>query len=159
MLVREQIDPMTGQSLGCWDTLNSERTPEISGSPKIVFCYYAQKYDNESIGTFIEMVDTNKLRLLEQKNDSGYDMNDTENYKENALPFIQTNFLVEEIINLKLKKLNNGNLSIDRVVKKVDKDRFSSLQYGLWYINAHMNNVVEEKKSDIEFLKNFCTGW
>lgn len=155
MLVREQIDPITGESLGCWDTLNSERIPEISGSPKIVFCYYAQKYDNESIATFIEMVETGKLRLLEQKTDNGYDNVNGDDYVNNTLPFIQTNFLVEEIVNLQLKKLNNGNLSIDRVVKKVDKDRFSSLQYGLWYAMKFMNNLIETNTDDLEELSKY----
>lgn len=155
MLVREQIDPLTGYSLGCWDTLNSERIPEISGSPKIVFCYYAQKYDNESIGTFIEMVETGKLRLLEQKNDNGYDTLNSDEYIKNTLPFIQTNFLVEEIVNLKLKRLNNGNLSVERVVTKVDKDRFSSLQYGLWYSMKFMNNAIDNKTDDLEELSKY----
>lgn len=155
MLVREQIDPMTGVSLGCWDTLNSERTPEISGSPKIVFCYYAQKYDNESIATFIEMVETGKLRLLEQKTDNGYDDLNSDDYVKNTLPFIQTNFLVEEVVNLKLKKLNNGNLSVEKVVSKVDKDRFSSLQYGLWYAMKFMNNIVSEPTDEVEELAKY----
>lgn len=155
MLVREQIDPITGHSLDCWDTINSERIPEISGSPKIVFCYYAQKYDNESIATFIEMVETGKLRLLEQRTDNGYDSLNSEEYIKNTLPFIQTNFLVEEIVNLKLKKLNNGNLSVERVVTKVDKDRFSSLQYGLWYIMKHMNYAVETKGDDLDELSKY----
>lgn len=155
MLVREQIDPITGYSLGCWDTLNSERIPEISGSPKIVFCYYAQKYDNESIGTFIEMVETGKLRLLEQRTDNGYDNFNSEEYIKNTLPFIQTNFLVEEIVNLKLKRLNNGNLSVERVVTKVDKDRFSSLQYGLWYSMKFMNNSIDNKTDDLEELSKY----
>ena len=71
------------------------------------------------------MVETKKVRLLEQKTDNGYDDINSDNYVENMLPFIQTNFLIEEIINLKLKKLNNGNLSIEKVVSKLDKDRFS----------------------------------
>ena len=142
-------------SLGCWDTLNSERVPEIAGSPKIVFCYFAQKYDNESIGNFIEMIETGKLRLLEQKSDNGYDVLNSEDYVNNTLPFIQTNFLVEEIVNLKLKKLNNGNLSIEKVVKKVDKDRFSSLQYGCWYAMKFMNNIVIDSGDDLDELSKY----
>ena len=154
-LVREQIDPITGLSLGCWDTLNSERIPEISGSPKIIFCYYAQKYDNESIGNFIELIETGKLRLLEQKSDNGYDILNSEEYVNNTLPFIQTNFLIEEVVNLKLKKLNNGNLSVEKVVKKVDKDRFSSLQYGCWYAMKFMNNVIIDNGDDLEELSKY----
>jgi len=155
LLVFEQFDPLTGESLGCYDTINSERVPEISGSPKIVFCYMAQKYDNESIGTFIEMVETGKLRLLVQKSDNGYNSFDDTDKASKILPYLQTNFLVEEIINLRLKHLSNGNLSIEKVVKKVDKDRFSSLQYGLWFINKYMSVVVQEKSDELEELSKY----
>ena len=154
-LVTEQFDPITGENLGCLGTINSERIPEIAGSPSVVFCYMGQKYDNESIGILMEMVETCKLRLLVQKNDNGYtDLSNMEN-KENILPYLQTNFLVEEIINLRLKHLSNGKLSIEKVVSKVDKDRFSALLYGLWFINKHMSIIVEDKGDDLEELSKY----
>lgn len=154
-LLKEQVDPITGHSLGCWDTLNSERIPEISGSPKYVFCYMAQKYDNESIANFIDYVETGKLRLLEKKDTMSYDAQNLSGNKDLLLPFIQTDFFVEEVSNLKLKHLNNGGLSIERVVKKMDKDRFSSIQYGLWYIAKFMDNQIIEQTDDVEELAKY----
>ena len=150
-LVQEQIDPITGESLGCYDTLNSERIPEVSGSPKIVFCYMAQKFDNESIPAFMDAIETGKLRFLEKKDINTYEVDKN---GDDLIPFIQTDFLVEEISNLKLKYLNNGGLSIDQVVKR-NKDRFSSLQYGYWYIMKFLNNTIEDISDDVEELAKY----
>ena len=92
--------------------------------------------------------------MLEKKETASYNVRE-ENYRENLLPFIQTDFFVEEVSNLKLKHLNNGGLSIERVVKKMNKDRFSSVQYGLWYIAEYLDNVVENTSSDLETLAKY----
>ena len=153
-LLKEQIDPLTGESLGCYDTINDERVPEVIGAPKIVFCYLAQKYDNKSISNFISYVETGKLRLLEKKETTTYNARE-ENLRANLLPFIQTDFFMEEVSNLKLKHLNNGGLSIERVVKKMNKDRFSAVQYGLWYISEFLDNAVEKPSDDLQELAKY----
>lgn len=102
----------------------------------------AQKYDNESIANFMDYVETGKLRLLEKKQ-----MTD---YSEEDMPFLQTDFFVEEVSNLKLKHLNNGGLSIERLVAKMNKDRFSAVQYPLWYIKAYMDKVISDTTEDDE---------
>ena len=153
-LLKEQIDPLTGESLGCYDTINDERVPEVIGAPKIVFCYLAQKYDNKSISNFISYVETGKLRLLEKKETTTYNARE-ENLRANLLPFIQTDFFMEEVSNLKLKHLNNGGLSIERVVKKMNKDRFSAVQYGLWYVSEFLDNVVEKPSDDLQELAKY----
>lgn len=114
----------------------------------------AQKYDNKSIANFINYVETNKLRLLEKKETASYNARE-ENLRENLLPFVQTDFFMEEVSNLKLKHLNTGGLSIERVVKKMNKDRFSSVQYGLWYIAEFLDNVVEDNSNDLETLAKY----
>lgn len=147
---------MSGRPLGCYDTLNSERIPEVAGSPKYIFCYMAQKFDNKSIQTFMDCVETSKLRLLEKKdaNSSVYDTD--KNSREKELAFIQTDFFIEEVSNLKLKHLSNGGLSIDRQTKNMNKDRFSAVQYGLWYIMEYMDNIViEDTQSDLDYLLSY----
>ena len=66
-LLKESIDPMTGENLGCWDTINDDNTPEIPFSPKIVYNLKAQSCQNEVVTTFIDMVDSGKLKLLEKR--------------------------------------------------------------------------------------------
>lgn len=154
-LVKETVDIQTGEKYGCYATMNSERVPDDSDAPKIVFCYMAQKYDNESIPTFIDCVETGKLRLLVKKEFSAYAMEEEE-FATKVMPYFQTNCFIEEVSNLKLEHLRNGGLSIRKIVSKVDKDRYSSVQYALWYVMKHMDNTVRvDENEDLEFLAQF----
>lgn len=57
--------------------------------------------------------------------------------------------LFEEIANLKLKHLNNGGVTIEKVVNKLDKDRVSATIYVLWLINEFYRDVYAN--SDYEY--------
>lgn len=59
---------------------------------------------------------------------------------------MQTELLFIEISNLKLKQ-NSNNLSVEKVVRKIDKDRFSATAYCIFYIMEFTNkdNSQEEK--------------
>ena len=54
--------------------------------------------------------------------------------------------IVEEISNLKLRHLTNGEVTIEKVLGKIDKDRFSSLIYGLWWAMSYDNNLKTDDK-------------
>lgn len=157
-LVKNSYDVSTGENLGCLGTMNSERIPDDQNAPKKIFCYLAQKYDNESIPTLIDAIETGKLRLLEKKEITAYTMSD-ETYADSIMPFFQTNCFVEEVSNLKLEHLNNNGFRLKQVSKKVNKDRVSSVQYALWYIMKYLENkTVENEEEDIEFLAQYI-GW
>lgn len=115
----------------------------------------AQKFDNKSIQTFMDCVETGKLRLLEKRTNNEYEQFDDVSMEEKQMAFIQTDFFVEEVSNLKLKHLNNGGLSIERVAKNMNKDRFSAVQYGLWYIMEYMDNQIVEQTDDVEELAKY----
>ena len=156
-LVKDSIDLTNGESLGCYGTINSERVPDDLNAPKIIFCYMAQKYDNESIPTFIDAVETGKLRLLEKKEISSYAMSEKD-YADTVMPYFQTNCFVEEVSNLKLEHLRNGGLSVRQVARRVNKDRFSSVQYPLWYIMRYLDNeTVSNDDDDLFFLGQYIS--
>lgn len=157
-LLTEQVDPLTGESLGCYATINTDREPEVPNSPQVVFCYLAQKYDNRSIPMFIDMVGSGSLRLLEKYVPTEQDLMD-DNIAEKKLPFVSTDLFLEEVSNLQLIKLNNGGLTIGRVEKKLNKDRFSAVQYGLFYILAYMEASLISTKTDEEFINDLNFGW
>lgn len=151
-LLKESYDPMTGVYLGCWDTINTDNKPEIKGAEKCLFDMKAQSYQTKVITNFIDSIDSGKLRLLVKKQDSDFTDKERSNMELNVLPFIQTDFLIEEIANLKLKQ--NGNaLAIEKVVKKVDKDRFSALAYLVFYITEFCS--FSRKKNIIDTSKTF----
>lgn len=147
-LLKESVDPVSGESLGCWDTMNDDNTPEIAGSPKIVYNLKAQSCQNEVVTTFIDMVDSGKLKLLEKRIDSEFTEEEWDEFDNKVRPFAETDAFIEETANLKLKHLSNGNVTIEKVVKKIDKDRVSAMIYMLWYVNKF---VKELDNSDYEY--------
>lgn len=154
-LMRESFDPQTGESLGCWDTINTDAQPEVSGAEKCLFDLKPQSANSEIIVAFMDMVESGKLRLLEKKQDTDYDINDKENYITNILPFLHTDFLIEEIANLQLKHLPSGKVTVDKLIKKYNKDRFSALAYVLWYIKTYEDNVYHQEADLLETLLKY----
>jgi hypothetical protein len=63
------------------------------------------------------------------------------------IPYLLTDNLCEEIMNLQYKQ-NGNETKIERVSKAIQKDKFSSLLYGLYWI------YLEEKKNKIHKSNN-----
>lgn len=154
-LMKESFDPQTGESLGCWNTINTDAQPEVQGAESCLYDLKPQSANSDIIVAFIDIVESGKLRLLEKRQNADYDLNDKENYVENILPFIQTDFLIEEIANLQLKHLPSGKLSVEKVVRKYNKDRFSSLCYVAWYIKTFEDNIYQDDMDDFDVLASY----
>lgn len=154
-LLKESFDPITNESLGCWDTINDDNTPEYpEEAEKILYSLKAQGYQSKIVTNFIDMVDSKKLRLLYSKQLNDFSVVEQDDFDNKVAPFLQTDCLFEEIANLKLKQLPNGNVTIERVVKKMDKDRVSALIYVLWYINEFCKDLYASSDYDYTTLIN-----
>lgn len=147
-LLKDTVDPNTGQKLGCWDTINTTNRPETADADRIVYDLKAQSAQSKIVSVFIDMVDSKKVRLLEKKQDSDFTEKDREDFERKVLPFIQTDLLFEEVSNLKIKHLPSGAITVEKVVSKLNKDRFSALAYLLWYVNEYENSVVQKITDD-----------
>lgn len=149
-LLKESFDPLSNESLGCWDTINDDNQPELPDeSEKILYNLKAQSVQSKVVTNFIDMVNGGKLRLLVNKQLNEFSVSEQDNFDNEVAPFMQTDALFEEIANLKLKQLPNGNVTIEKVVKKLDKDRVSALIYVLWYINEFCRDIYAS--SDYEY--------
>jgi ribonucleoside-diphosphate reductase alpha chain len=154
-LMKESFEPSSGESLGCWDTVNTDMKPETRDAERCLYDLKPQSANSDIMVTFIDMVENGKLRLLEKKQDSDYDIKDKENYIENMLPFIQTDFLIEEVANLQLKHLQSGKISVEKVIKKINKDRFSALAYALWYVKTYEDNAYQDDIDDYDLWSQY----
>lgn len=152
-LLKESYDPITGEYLGCWNTMNTDNQPEVRDAEKCLFDMKAQHFQSKVVADFIDAVESGKLKLLEKKQDTDFSSKDKQNMDLRVLPYIQTDLLFEEIANLKLKHMTNGALSVEKVVKKVDKDRFSALSYLIFYITEYCSAVKSNKNNtNVSFL-------
>jgi hypothetical protein len=62
---------------------------------------------------------------------------------------IQTEFFIEEVANLQLKTMNGGKLTVERNSKSLDKDRYSSCSYMMYYIMTYENKTKKDKDSSM----------
>lgn len=151
-LLKESFDPITKESLGCFDTINDDNQPEIPEiAERILYNLKAQSVQNKMVTNFIDAVDSGQLRLLESRQSSDFSEREYDDFENCVAPYLQTDVLFEEIANLKLKHLSNGGVTIEKVVNKLDKDRVSATMHAIWYIYEFRRDINESSDYD------FCT--
>lgn len=153
-IAKEHRDPITNEIYPCFDTFNTEDLPETSNSIKIVHGLTSQSAQTEIITCFINAVESGNLRLLEKKTNA--ESVEYEDDKDLLVQHMHTDMLVEEISNLKLKELPSKKLTVERVVRRIDKDRWAALVYGIWYCKTFLEReqeLIEEFNFD-NFISN-----
>lgn len=160
-LLKPNVDVQTGETYPAWDTVNGDIKSEYREAEELVFALNSQERDSKTGGrinnsvivNFIGCVEGLKLRLLEERKDNEFDVTDINEYMKFA-PYEQTNALVEEIANLKIKHLTNGEVTVERVLNKIDKDRYSSLAYAIWWAMTYDNTLEVDNKDLVMTIAN-----
>lgn len=104
------------------------------------------------ITDFINMVDSGTLRLLCKREEAELYNEWQTNNDFDITPYVQTDLLFDEVANLKLKYQASGALSVEKVVRQLDKDRFSALVYVLYYISEFASALTVKKSMPIDFF-------
>ena len=138
-LLLDSYDEITGNYIGCFDTINTDNKPENPNAEKCLFDMKAQGYQTKVVSYFINAVDSGMLKMLIRKQEQDFTDKEREFYDRNVLPFVNTELLFMEIANLKVKVMSGNNLTVEKVVKKIDKDKFSALSYCIFYILEFTN--------------------
>ncbi len=156
-LLEEQTDYQTNDELGAFATINTEDKCQPY-APKLVYALKAQGINSDIIRIFIGYVEANRLKLLrkidDMKEDNQFSNLEASIKDEMEHACLNTQFLIDEVANLKLKKTeSSGKYSVEQVVKRVDKDRWSALVYGLYYVDLFMNEeeVPEDDDDDLVY--------
>lgn len=152
-LLKTQTDPTTGETLDAWDTINTDDESEMVGAKQILYGLYPQQAQSKITVTFMDVVESGKLRLLASKDESDLNIFSKDDVVAYA-PYRQTDELVNEIINLKVKYNANGTLGIERVVTNIDKDRYTSLSYGIWWVMEFDNVANNENTTMSDFFSS-----
>lgn len=147
-LLLTSYDPVTGENLGCFDTINTDNKPEVDNAEKCLFDMKAQGQQTKVVSYFINAVDSNILHMLIRKQEQDFTDKEREFFDKNVAPFMNTELLFMEITNLRLKVLSGNNLTVEKVVRKIDKDKFSALSYGIFYIMEFCN---KDKESETDY--------
>ncbi|QIC49704.1 hypothetical protein GAG94_03545 [Lysinibacillus sphaericus] len=143
-LLEDVSDPDTNTELGCFDTINTEQKPDNDKSIKIIYDLTATGINDEIIRTFIDYVETEKLKLLKINDEIRKNsVHGDDSLVEEEQARLHTQRLIDEVSNLKLKKTQKS-ITVEQVQKKIDKDRYSALAYSLYYIFLFLEKEAEE---------------
>jgi ribonucleoside-diphosphate reductase alpha chain len=140
--LQETIDHETNETYECWDTTNTDHQPDNSNANKIIYCITAAAMNTDILVNFMDQVENGRLKLI-INNKEVMVSNESIDY---ISAFMNTDLLIEEVANLKLKETSGKKLMVEKVVRKIDKDRFSAVAYGLYLAKV----LEEEWKHDLE---------
>lgn len=148
-LMKETYDPKTGETYPAWNTINTSAEPETKNAEECLYDLKAQSDQTRIISNFMDIIDSCKLRFLENRNGGDYAIKDDDDLNSKVMPYVQEELFFQEVGNLKLIQ-NGKNLSVEKVVNKFDKDRFSAVAYLLYYIIKVNDSGNAEKEFNAE---------
>ena len=155
-LLLDSYDEITGEYLGCFDTINTDNKPENPNAEKCLFDMKAQGYQTKVVSYFINAIDSGILKMLIRKQEQDFTDKEREMFDRNVMPFVNTELLFMEIANLKLKVMSGNNLSVEKVVRKIDKDKFSALSYCIFYIMEFTNQEKKAPTTNVSTLTSLA---
>lgn len=156
-LLKLHIDPLNGDELMAFETINTDHESDEAETEKCLFVVNAQGINTDIIVNFISIIDSKKLQLLDKIDQNKLDSTDNDFMTNGMLGSVQTEFFIEEVANLQLKTLNGGKLTVERNSKSLDKDRYSAIAYMCYYIMTYENKAKKKNDFDISKLLQFKT--
>jgi len=115
-----------------------------------VYVLKSQGINGDIIREFINYVESNKLKLVKPFDEIRNNLPKDMNREDIEAICLQMQVLIDEVANLKLKKTHNS-ITVEQVVRRVDKDRWSALVYALYYIAQFLEGEVDDSEYDFVF--------
>lgn len=162
MLTMDTVDPDTGETLPNWGVINDEdgKYKNMKTDNTITDAMYIMKANqvlNSEMYAYCQseinagrvnfLIDENiaKNKLLAQS--QGQKMSPTQR-AEYLMPFTQTSILRDQMLNL-VTDNEGANIILKQSSKKIPKDKFSALIYGLYYCKLQEDKRGKRRKRDI----------
>lgn len=149
----ETEDGETGEVLDCWDCINLDLTPAVPNSPKLLYALNASGINNAIIVNFWDYIEGGKLKFLVSERNAKINPKVDESERIQLMTaHMNTDRLMEELSNLKVEKTNSGAFTVKQVTKKIDKDIYSALVYGIYYIQMCENNRSSASQDYLAYM-------
>lgn len=163
-LVMEQVgeDGILYPALSSW---NDEEYSKFQGE-KVLYVLKANSSLNSKIhSNCFAQISNGHIRFLVKEQEAksklvatkkGVKMRPLEKLARLA-PHVETTKLFDEICNLRLKNTGGGNqdVVVEQINRRINKDRFSAFEYGLWRIRELEDEYYKKKKARVRDLKKF----
>lgn len=151
------VNPQTGEQMGPLGVINDEDYIKLQAKDieKVLYVLKASANLNSDIHSncftqvnsghvvFLAHERVARSRLLATK--KGQKM-PAEKRAKLLLPYEMTTRLFDEIANLRMKPKGSGTLDVERISTRLEKDRFSSFEYGLWRIKEYEDQFYKQKR-------------
>ena len=155
-LMSDRFDAVYGQPYGALDVVNSPELSErckVKGAPKVIYAIKATaKLNNDMCLALRAGFQNGYINLLASDNNIEDKLSKIRGYSKLSdlqkaklkLPYVQTTFLIDELINLS-HDTSNGLVKVKERAG-MRKDRYSSLQYG-WYVIQELSKKLKPHKT------------
>ena len=153
-LLDENVD-MDGKVYEPYDMINTDYRSDYRNARRLVYGIEAQSNNTEMIVQFQNVVDMGILRLLEPFDvNKAVDIPDEDYLVSEVLPLLRTDNFIMETQNVSVEQIEGSRkLKVTQLVR-ADKDIFSAVQMGCWYIMNFKNNI-EDEEEDIDLAEFF----
>ena len=160
-LMADRFDPAYGQSYGALDCIDAPELSErckVKGAPKVIYAIKANARSNNDMCLALRSGFQNGyINLLYSDSNIEDKLSKIRGYSKLSelqkaklkLPYVQTTFLIDELINLS-HDTSNGLIKV-KEKSGMRKDRYSSLEYG-YYAVQELSKKLKPKNQDIANL-------
>lgn len=148
-----------------YSVVNDDRYDKykLVNSIPMVFALKSQNKEtkeSDMVSHFMQVFTRLDINLLKGKNEGIKDLEkkykhkikESEELVRLEIPYLLTDILCEEILNLRYKQVGNETKT-ERVSRRIRKDKFSSVMYGLYwiYLQERDNNLANDSDYDFVF--------
>jgi hypothetical protein len=148
-----------------YSVVNDDRYDKykLVNSIPMVFALKSQNKEtkeSDMVNHFMQVFNRLDINLLKSKNEGikelekkyKHKIKESEELIRLEIPYLLTDILCEEILNLRYKQAGNETRT-ERVSRRIRKDKFSSVLYGLYwiYLQELNNNLVNDSNYDFVF--------
>jgi hypothetical protein len=160
-LVKSNEDEQTGEIYPPYSVVNDDSYDKFKTPDSLPLLYvikanasnssqiHVNAYSQISSGKvkFLQESQIAKAKLLSTEEGQKLRHDDAAGFAQKIAPFVLTDILKEEMLNLRQK--HEGNMvKLERMNKQIGKDKWSALEYGLWYIKELEDKNVKRKSND-----------
>lgn len=164
-LMADRFDPVYNQSYGALDCIDAPELSErckVKGAPKVIYAIKANARTNNDMCLALRSGFQNGyINLLYSDSNIEDRLSKIRGYSKLSdlqkaklkLPYVQTTFLIDELINLS-HDTSNGLIKV-KEKSGMRKDRYSSLEYGYYVIQELSKKLKPKQNTSVNYNQIF----
>jgi hypothetical protein len=148
-----------------YEVINDDRYKKFKTANSVPMVYAIKSQQKETKDStinslFMRWVGNNAVKFLESESQAKgrFKSKDESKLPEFLRPYLMTDFLQEEIMNIEYRQKGSNEVDIKQVSKSIQKDRFSALKYGLFWIYLEEQKNKARQEENIGDIDMFFMG-